>query len=84
MKKNWSTEEGETVTKCKDWARFVQNPPKSRLGTWKSIAHHLLHKLSARGKIIKQTRFPRFELIWNLANCYDLNILCVTTDTEKR
>ena len=49
----------------------------NRLGTWKSSAHHLLHKLSAQGWIFKQTRFPRLELIWNLAILRDLYILCV-------
>ena len=48
-RQNWWTEERKTVTKYKDWARFVQNKKKGRLGTWKSIAHHPLHKLSAQG-----------------------------------
>ena len=36
---------------------------KGLLGTWKSIFHHPLHKLSTQGWIIKQTRFP--ELVYH-------------------
>ena len=36
---------------------------KGLLGTWKSIVHHPLHKLSTQGWIIKQTRFP--ELVYH-------------------
>ena len=38
---------------------------KGLLGTWKSIAHHPLHKLSTQGWIIKQTGFPRPELVYH-------------------
>ena len=51
---------------------------KGLLGTWKSIAHHPLHNLSAQGWIIKQTGLPRLESVWNLAILCDLCILCVT------
>ena len=51
--------------------------------TWKSIAHHPLHKLSTQAWIIKQTRYSRLELIWNLAILCDLYILCVWTDAEN-
>ena len=65
------------------WARLVQNAKKPS-ETWKSIAHHPLHKLSTQAWIIKQTRFSRLELIWNLAILCDLCILRVWTDAEKR
>ena len=38
---------------------------KGLLGTWKLIAHHSLHKLSTQGWIIKQTGFPRPELVYH-------------------
>ena len=76
----------KTVSKYKDGSRFVLNKKNTgRLGTWKSIAHHPLHKLSTQGWIIKQTRFPAsLQLIWTLAILCDLCILCGLTDTEKR
>ena len=63
---------------------FAKETCKVRSGTWKSIAHHPLHKLSTQGWIIKQTRFPRLELIWNLAILRNLCMLCVLTDTLKK
>ena len=50
---------------------------KGLLGTWKSIAHHPLHELSAQGWIIKQTGLPHLESVWNLAILCDFYILCV-------
>ena len=38
---------------------------KGLLGTWKLIAHHPLHKLSTQGWIIKQTGYPRPELVYH-------------------
>ena len=43
----------------------------------------ILSKLSTQAWIIKQTRFSRLELIWNLAILCDLSILRVWTDAEK-
>ena len=62
---------------------FYRTKKTGRLGTWKSIAHHPLHKLSTQGWIIKQTGFPCLVLVWNLAMLCDLYIPCLTTDNEK-
>ena len=42
VKKNWRTEEGKTVTKYKDWARFVQNNSKRKPSRNLKINHSLI------------------------------------------
>ena len=80
--KNWWTEEGKAVTKYKNELDLYRTQKSLQKPENQSLI--ILSKLSKQVWIIKQTRFSRLELIWNLAILCDLCILCGLTDSEKR